>query len=120
MTLVLIKNANVYAPEPLGTQHLLIGGSRILWMGSESLELPVRLRRVSTIIDGAGLRTVPGLIDGHVHVTGGGGESGFCTRVPPVPLTRFTTAGINARRVSRTFIDCVEIDRGALRAQIKG
>ena len=91
MTLVLIKNANVYAPEPLGTQHLLIGGSRILWMGKEPIDLPVALRKVSTIIDAAGLRTVPGLIDGHVHVTGGGGEAGFRTRVPPVPLSRFTT-----------------------------
>src|SRR4030095_12064969 len=31
---------------------------------------------------------------GHVHVTGGGGEAGFRTRVPPVPLSRFTGAGI--------------------------
>lgn len=94
MTLVLIKNASVFAPEPLGTRHLLIGGSRILWMGADSPELPVPLRSVSTIIDAAGLRLIPGLIDGHVHVTGGGGEAGFRTRVPPVPLTRFTTAGI--------------------------
>ncbi|MCC7247662.1 MAG: beta-aspartyl-peptidase, partial [Lysobacter sp.] len=28
------------------------------------------------------------------HVTGGGGEGGFATRVPPVPLSRFTTAGV--------------------------
>ena len=55
MTLVLIRNANVYAPKPLGTQHLLIGGSRILWMGNESLELPVPLRKVSKIIDAAGI-----------------------------------------------------------------
>lgn len=60
MTLVLIKNANVYAPEPLGTQQILIGGSRIPWMGNESLELPVPLRKVSTIIDAAGLQTIPG------------------------------------------------------------
>ena len=94
MTLVLIKNASVFAPEPLGTQHLLIGGGRVLWMGTDALELPVPLRKVSTTIDAAGLRTVPGLIDSHVHVTGGGGEAGFRTRVPPVPLSRFTTAGI--------------------------
>ena len=29
-----------------------------------------------------------------MHVTGGGGEAGFRTRVPPLPLSRFTTAGI--------------------------
>ena len=37
---------------------------------------------------------MPGLIDGHVHVTGGGGEAGFRTRVPPQALSRFTGAGI--------------------------
>ena len=32
-------------------------------------------------------RLVPGFIDGHVHVSGGGGEAGFATRVP-APLLR--------------------------------
>jgi len=94
MTLVLIRNASLYVPEPLGTQHLLIGGGRILWIGKEALDLPVPLRAVSRIIDAAGRTTIPGLIDGHVHVTGGGGEAGFRTRVPPLPLSRFTGAGI--------------------------
>ena len=49
---------------------------------------------MSRVVDAAGRRTIPGLIDGHVHVTGGGGEAGFRTRVPAVPLSRFTTAGI--------------------------
>jgi beta-aspartyl-dipeptidase (metallo-type) len=94
VNLVLIQNADVFAPQPLGLQHLLIGGGQILWMGADAFDLPVPLRKVSTIIDAGGLRLVPGLIDGHVHVTGGGGEAGFRTRVPPVPLSRFTTAGI--------------------------
>jgi len=68
VTLVLLRNATVYAPRPLGTQHLLVGGNRILWMGNDPFDLPVPLRTVSTVIDVAGLRTVPGLIDGHVHV----------------------------------------------------
>ena len=29
-----------------------------------------------------------------MHVTGGGGEAGFRTRVPPVPLSRYTRAGV--------------------------
>ena len=37
---------------------------------------------------------IPGLVDAHVHVTGGGGEAGPNTKVPPVPLSRFTRAGI--------------------------
>jgi beta-aspartyl-dipeptidase (metallo-type) len=94
VTLTLIRNANLYAPQPLGIRHLLIGGERILWIGEQALDLPVALRSVSRIIDAAGRITIPGLIDGHVHVTGGGGEAGFRTRVPAVPLSRFTSAGI--------------------------
>jgi beta-aspartyl-dipeptidase (metallo-type) len=94
VTLILIRNANLYAPQPLGIRHLLIGGGRILWIGDAALDLPVPLRAVSRIIDAGGCRTVPGFIDGHVHVTGGGGEAGFRTRVPAVPLSRFTEAGI--------------------------
>jgi len=94
VTLTLIRNANLYAPQPLGIRHLLIGGGRILWIGDQPLDLPVSLRTVSSIIDAAGRTTIPGFIDGHVHVTGGGGEAGFRTRVPAVPLSRFTSAGI--------------------------
>jgi len=94
VTLVLLRNAEVHAPDPLGTQNLLIGGGRILWIGPDSVDLPTPLREVTRTIDLEGRRLIPGLIDGHVHVTGGGGEAGFRTRVPPVPLSRFTTAGI--------------------------
>jgi beta-aspartyl-dipeptidase (metallo-type) len=94
--MLLIRNADVFAPRPLGVSSLLVGGGRILWIGAgkDLPELPVALRSGSTSIDLEGRRLIPGLIDGHVHVTGGGGESGFSTRVPPVPLSRFTTAGV--------------------------
>ncbi|WP_217316301.1 beta-aspartyl-peptidase [Rhodanobacter sp. B04] len=89
---MLLRNAQVHAPEPLGQQHLLLGGGRILWMGATLSELPATLA-VETI-DLQGRRLIPGLIDAHVHVTGGGGEAGFRTRVPPLGASRFTCAGI--------------------------
>ena len=92
MNLLLLRNAQVFAPEPLGTQHLLLGGGRVLWMGTSLDDLPATLG-VQTI-DIEGRRLVPGLIDAHVHVTGGGGEDGFRTRVPPLGVSRFTRAGI--------------------------
>ncbi len=92
MNLMLLRNAQVHAPESLGQQHLLLGGGRILWMGTTLSELPATLA-VETI-DLHGRRLIPGLIDAHVHVTGGGGEAGFRTRVPPLGVSRFTRAGI--------------------------
>jgi beta-aspartyl-dipeptidase (metallo-type) len=89
--LTLIKNANVYAPEHLGVRHLLIGGGRILALSDDNLEASGAL-----VIDLEGRRLVPGFIDGHAHVTGGGGESGFASRVPPVPLSHFSGAGVTS------------------------
>jgi len=88
----LIKNANVYAPKPLGILCLLIAGGRILYMGKEIPALSQYLG--ITVIDLQGRMLIPGFIDGHAHICGGGGESGFSTRVPPVPLSEFTLAGV--------------------------
>jgi len=94
--MLFIRNADVYAPRASGLRNLLIGGGRILWIGShdELPELPGALRAAAETLDLDGARLIPGLIDAHVHVTGGGGEAGFHTRVPPVPLTRFTMSGV--------------------------
>ena len=92
--MLLLRNAVVFAPEPLGVQDLLLGGGKVLWLGRSLDALPTALAATTEVIDLEGRRLIPGLIDGHVHVTGGGGEAGFSTRVPPVPLTRFTTAGV--------------------------
>ncbi len=89
--LQLLLNAQVFAPAPLGLRHLLVGGGRVAWMGTEPPQLPASL---ATVRDLAGQRLIPGLIDCHVHLTGGGGEAGAHTRVPPVPLSRFTLGGV--------------------------
>jgi beta-aspartyl-dipeptidase (metallo-type) len=92
--LQLIRNADVHAPEPLGIRQLLLGGGRILWIGDELPPLPAALQ--VDVLDLGGRRLIPGLVDGHVHVTGGGGEAGFATRVPAPMLSRYTRAGVTS------------------------
>jgi len=90
MTLTLLLNAELFDPEPCGRVHLLVGGERVLWVGREvpAVGVPVEEH------DLGGRRVIPGLIDCHVHLTGGGGEAGPETRVLPVPLSRMTTGGV--------------------------
>ena len=92
MTATLIRNANVYAPEPLGRRDLLLGGGKVLWIGTDAPDLPAAFG--AQTLDLGGRRLLPGLIDGHVHVTGGGGEAGFASRVPAPMLSRYTRSGV--------------------------
>jgi beta-aspartyl-dipeptidase (metallo-type) len=90
MSLTLLLNAELYDPEPRGRVHLLVGEEQVLWVGREvpAIGVPVEEH------DLGGRRVIPGLIDCHVHLTGGGGEAGPETRVPPVALSRMTTGGV--------------------------
>ena len=90
--LTLIRNANIYAPKPLGIKNLLIGGGKILSITDEQLDLPKSI--ISSNIDLEGQTLTPGFIDAHAHIIGGGGEAGFATQVPPVPLSQFTAFGV--------------------------
>ena len=92
MTTTLIRNADVYAPEPLGRRDLLLGGGKVLWIGTDAPDLPAAFG--TQVLDLDGRRLLPGLIDGHVHVTGGGGEAGFASRVPAPTLSRYTRSGV--------------------------
>ncbi|MCH8301354.1 MAG: beta-aspartyl-peptidase [Proteobacteria bacterium] len=91
--LKLLTNAQVFAPEDLGLRHVLIGGGRIIAVSEDKDRLAAPC---ASEIDLEGRRLLPGFIDGHAHVTGGGGEAGFRTRVPPVPPGQFTRAGITS------------------------
>jgi beta-aspartyl-dipeptidase (metallo-type) len=88
----LLLNAEVYSPAPLGRRHLVVCGSKLVHLATVPPRLPPEL--VEEECDLGGLRVIPGLIDAHVHLTGGGGESGPASRVPPLQLSDFTRAGI--------------------------
>ena len=88
----LLKNANVYAPEPLGRKDILIVDEKICRI-DDKIEGYENLPDVETF-DLEGKIAAPGYIDLHVHITGGGGEQGPASRVPESQLSVFMENGI--------------------------
>ncbi len=87
-----IKNANVYAPKPMGVKDVLLAGRQIAAIG-ENLDFHATSVEID-VIDAKGLYLFPGLVDQHVHIAGGGGEGGFHYRTPEISLSHITTAGV--------------------------
>ena len=88
--MLLIRNAQVYAPAYLGKKDVLISSGRIEYIADKIEMGPLPCKE----IDAKGLRLIPGLIDQHVHITGGGGEGGFATRTPEIQLSELILGGI--------------------------
>ena len=101
--ITIIRNAEVYAPEYLGKKDVLLLGSKIAAVDehvSFNINGPVEVSE----IDAGGKALIPGFIDSHSHIQGGGGEGGFSTRTPEAVLTDFTTAGVT------TVVGCLGTD----------
>ena len=89
---LLIKNADLYAPKHLGRQDILMIGEQVALVASEISGGVPGLE--TEVIDAAGRKVIPGYVDQHVHIIGGGGESGPYSRTPEVQLSAVTTAGV--------------------------
>ncbi|MGF3102053.1 beta-aspartyl-peptidase [Rossellomorea sp. DUT-2] len=90
--LTLIQNGEVYAPEFLGKKDILIVDNKIGFI-EDKIEPPHQFVDIK-LVDATGKYVVPGFIDSHVHIMGGGGEGSFRTRTPEIQLTQATLAGI--------------------------
>ena len=88
----LIKNANLYTPKHVGKKDILICGEIIAAI-EEEIDANV-LPGQTEVIDVEGATVTPGFFDQHVHVTGGGGEGGFSSLVPPVSLANLLKGGV--------------------------
>ena len=87
--MLLLKNANLYTPKFLGKRDVLVGGGKILSIG-EGLNFNIEGLE---IYDLKGKVLAPGLIDQHVHITGGGGEAGYHSRTPEITLSQIVKYG---------------------------
>ncbi len=88
--ITLIKNAELYAPEALGKQDILLAGERIVRIAPQ-IDLT---GDDVTVIDASGLIATPGFVDSLVHIIGGGGEGGFRTRTPELGFRETALAGV--------------------------
>ncbi|KAA8496239.1 Isoaspartyl dipeptidase [Porphyridium purpureum] len=108
----LLREVELYAPENQGICHVLIWGEKVvevvrvaaagenerpsvsaflLGLGQAAATCNVQV----TVIDCRGKCAVPGLIDGHAHLIGGGGEKGPASRTPALEPRDLVAAGVS-------------------------
>ncbi len=85
--MILIKNVKILGENKI--KNILIANEKIEKIFEGDCDYPF-----DEIYDGGGKTLIPGLIDQHIHITGGGGEGGFETRVPEISLSKLIEAGI--------------------------
>ena len=98
--MLLIKNAQIYAPEALGSRTLIVEGQKIVAIlppdAEPDLGVLEQVFGPAEVLDAAGGIAMPGIIDRHVHFNGAGGEGGPSFRPPPLQLSSFVRAGITS------------------------
>ncbi|MDG5786811.1 beta-aspartyl-peptidase [Evansella sp. AB-P1] len=90
--LKLIKNGEVYSPDYIGKKDILICDGKI-GVVSDHISIDIQEDYIE-VVDASEKIIIPGLIDGHVHITGGGGEGSFRTRTPELMLSDCVLGGV--------------------------
>jgi len=95
--LLFLRGGDVYDPSYLGKMDVLIGGSKILRILKPDSDEARNMAKMDSVhvIDVTGLAVTPGLVDIHVHVTGGGGEKGPGSRTPAAKLSEMLQGGLS-------------------------
>ena len=90
--ILLLKNGEMYSPDYVGIADVLILNGKIAAI-DRGIDLNCTGLDVK-VLNLRGMRLVPGFVDNHVHIIGGGGEAGFHSRTPEVALSAVTECGI--------------------------
>jgi beta-aspartyl-dipeptidase (metallo-type) len=100
--ITLIREGEVFAPEPLGRKDVLVAGGAVAALAEPG---SLRIGGLDVeVVDAAGKRVLPGLVDPHVHILGGGGEGGPATRAPEIRVEDIVASGVT------TVIGCLGTD----------
>ncbi len=81
----LLNNENV---------DILIENKKIIKIGKVNEKEVKEIFNNIIIIDIKNKNVIPGYIDNHVHITGGGGESSFSSRVPEIKFSEIVSNGV--------------------------
>jgi len=100
--LTLIRQGTVFAPDPLGTKDILVSDGTIAAV-SEPDKIHIKGMDFE-VVDASEKIIIPGLIDSHVHILGGGGEGGPATRAPEITIEDIISSGVT------TVIGCLGTD----------
>jgi beta-aspartyl-dipeptidase (metallo-type) len=122
----LITGGSVYAPEKLGRKDILIAGEIIARI-ADRIHLPEDFN--PRVLHAKGRKIVPGLVDLHAHLMGGGGEAGPWSRTPEITLSKITRAGVTtvvgllgtddvSRRPETLLAKAMQLDQEGISAYI--
>jgi beta-aspartyl-dipeptidase (metallo-type) len=99
----LIKGGRIFNPDEIGIQDILIINNKILKIDQEIspsgyFDLEIEYYDAKDKI------VCPGLVDSHIHLIGGGGASGFISRVKEIPIEDIVCYGVT------TVVGCLGLD----------
>jgi len=100
--ITLIRDGQVFSPEPLGKKDVLVSGSKIIAITEPG---HIKIDGVNVdVVDASKKIVIPGFIDSHAHLLGGGGEGGPATRAPEITVEDIISSGVT------TVIGCLGTD----------
>ena len=100
--ITLLRGGDVFSPEPRGVRDVLMAGEKILAVAEPG---SVSITGIAVEeVDVSGLLVLPGMVDSHVHLIGGGGEGGPATRAPEIRVEEIVGCGVT------TVIGCLGTD----------
>jgi beta-aspartyl-dipeptidase (metallo-type) len=101
-TVIFLREGEVFSPAPEGKKDLMILAGKIAAV-SEPGEIEIKGIPVLEV-NASDKMVIPGFVDTHVHILGGGGEGGPATRAPEISLEDIISSGVT------TVIGCLGTD----------